>query len=114
MIPDVSWFAPDGTQLDWGQHELAMVAYIAAPSRTDDPEGLGRDMVMMFNSTGQIREFAMPEFGRGMRWNLFIDTAAESPEDIYPDVDGPMPPSGRVIKMAHHSLRVFVSQRDIV
>jgi glycogen operon protein len=114
MIPDVSWFAPDGTQLDWGQHELAMVAYIAAPSRTDDPEGLGRDMVLMFNSTGQIREFAMPEFGRGMRWNLFIDTAAESPEDIYPDVDGPMPPSGRVIKMAHHSLRVFVSQRDIV
>ncbi len=52
----------------------------------------------------------MPEFGRGMRWNLFLDTAADSPEDIYPDVDGPMPANGRVITMPHHSLKVFVSQ----
>ena len=87
-----------------------MVAYIAAPSRQDDPESLGRDVILMFNSTGQIRDFQMPEFGRGMRWNLFVDTAADSPHDIYPDVDGPMPPSGRVIKMPHHSLKVYVSQ----
>lgn len=112
MIPDVSWYAADGSHLDWGQHELAMVAYIAAPSRLDDPEGLGRDLVMMFNSTGQIREFKMPEVGRGMLWNLFVDTAADAPEDIYPDVDGPMPPSGRLIKMPHHSLKVFVSQKQ--
>ncbi len=85
MIPDVSWYAPDGSHLDWGQHELAMMAYIAAPSRVDDPECQGRDLVMMFNSTGQIRDFTMPEVGRGMIWNLFIDTAADSPEDIYPD-----------------------------
>jgi glycogen operon protein len=111
MIPDVSWYAPDGSHLDWGQKELAMMAYIAAPSRIDDPEGQGRDLVMMFNSTGQIRDFTMPEVGRGMIWNLFIDTAADSPEDIYPDVDGPMPPSGRMIKMPHHSLKVFVSQQ---
>mgnify|MGYP001815255179 FL=1 len=111
MIPDVAWFAPDGKHLDWGQHDLAMVAYIAAPSRQDDPEALGRDVILMFNSTGQIRDFQMPEFGRGMRWNLFIDTAADSPHDIFPDVDGPMPPSGRVIKMPHHSLKVYVSQK---
>ena len=65
---------------------------------------------MMFNSTGQVRDFTMPEVGRGMRWNLFLDTAADSPEDIYPDSDGPMPPSGRMIKMPHHSMKVFVSQ----
>ena len=111
MIPDVAWFAPNGSHLDWNQHDLAMVAYITAPSRKDDPKGLGRDLVMMFNSTGQIREFQMPEFGRGMRWNLFIDTAADSPHDIFPDVDGPMPPSGRVIKMPHHSMKVYVSQQ---
>ena len=111
MIPDVAWFAPDGKHLDWGQHDLALVAYIAAPSRQDDPEALGRDVILMFNSTGQIRDFQMPEFGRGMRWNLFIDTAADSPHDIFPDVDGPMPPSGRVIKMPHHSLKVYVSQK---
>jgi isoamylase len=46
-----------------------------------------------------------------MTWNLFIDTAAESPQDIYPDVNGPMPPGGEVITMPHHSLKVIVSRK---
>lgn len=108
MTPDVSWYAPDGSPLDWGQSELAMTAYISAPSRADDPEGLGRDMILMFNSTGQIREFQMPEAGRGMVWNLFVDTAADSPHDIYPGIDGPTPPQNRVVEMAHHSMRVYI------
>ncbi|TWU46742.1 glycogen debranching protein GlgX [Rubripirellula reticaptiva] len=109
LIPDVSWFSPAGVGLEWNQQELAMMAYIAAPSRVDDPEGLGRDLVMMFNSTGQDRTFNMPEIGRGMKWNLFVDTAAESPADIYPDADGPMPSIGHAIEMPCHSLKVMVS-----
>ena len=108
-IPDVSWYAPAGTPLDWSKGQLAMMAYIAAPSRAQDPESAGRDLLLMFNSTGETREFKMPDVGRGMKWNLFVDTAAASPEDIYPDVDGPMPPSSRLIEMPHHSLKVYVS-----
>ncbi len=110
LIPDVSWYAPDGSPLDWDQNELAMVAYLAAPSRAADPECVGRDVLMMFNSTGQPREFHLPDVGRGMNWNLFLDTAAASPEDIYVDLDGPMPPSNRVVDMPHHSMRVYVSE----
>ena len=109
-IPDVSWFAPDGALLDWGQDFLAMIAYVTAPARADDPEGLGRDLVMMFNSTGQERDFVMPEFGCGMRWNLFVDTSAETPNDVFPNVDGPVPQREHAIKMSQHSLKVFVSQ----
>lgn len=111
MIPDVSWYSPEGDPLDWGQNELAMMAYIGAPSQAEDPQGLGRDMLMLFNSTGQTRPYRMPEVGRGMRWKTFIDTAAISPDDIYPEVDGPMPPANRVVEMPHHSLKVFVSQK---
>lgn len=107
MIPDVSWYAPDGSHLEWSQEELAMVAYIAAPGPAEDPEGLGRDIVLMFNSTGQARKFVMPEIGRGSQWNLFLDTAAESPRDIYPKIDGPPPASG-LIEMPNHSLKVYV------
>jgi glycogen operon protein len=64
---------------------------------------------MMFNSTGQERNYKMPAIGRGMNWNLFIDTAADSPGDIYPNVDGPMPAAGHIIPMANHSMKVFVS-----
>ncbi len=111
MIPDVSWYDEDGNPLDWQQHELAMMAYVAAPSRLDDPEGLGRDVIMIFNSTGQIRKFSLPELGRGMEWNLFLDTGAAPPDDIYPNVDGPAPPSNRVIETAHHSLKVYVCSK---
>lgn len=110
MIPDVSWFSPDGQALDWGQQTLAMMAYIAAPHQTDDPEGLGRDLVMMFNSTGQEREFVMPVFATGSRWNLFVDTAAESPADIFPELNGPMPSLQTKVHMPHHSLKIFVRQ----
>ena len=51
--------------LDWGQDELAMMAYIAAPSLVDDPERAGRDMILMFNSTGKTRDYKMPSVGRG-------------------------------------------------
>jgi len=111
-IPDVSWYSPEGHPLDWGQHDLAMVAYIAAPSRVDDPEGLGRDLVMMFNSTGQDRSFKLPAMGRGIKWNLFVNTAGISPEDIYPDLDGPMPPSSRVVEVPCHSMTIYVSQPE--
>ncbi len=110
-IPDVSWYSPQGTPLDWGQHDLAMISYIAAPSRADDIEGAGRDLLMFFNSTGQTRSYKMPEVGRGMRWKLFIDTAAVPPQDIYPKANGPLSPADRVIEMPHHSLKLFVSQK---
>jgi glycogen operon protein len=88
-----------------------MISYIAAPSRADDIEGAGRDLLMFFNSTGQTRSYKMPEVGRGMRWKLFIDTAAVPPQDIYPKANGPLSPADRVIEMPHHSLKLFVSQK---
>ncbi len=84
--------------------------HIGYVTHRDDPEGLGRDIVLMFNSTGQTREYQLPTVGRGMRWSQFVDTAAESPEDIYPDLDGPIV-DGNAIPMPHHSLKVFVSQK---
>lgn len=109
MIPDVSWYSPSGKGLDWSQDLLAMVAYIAAPATTTEPDAVSRDLVMMFNSTGQTRQFTMPAIGRGMRWHTFIDTAAIPPHDIYPDLDGPSPASTGSMPVTHHSMRVFVS-----
>ena len=71
-----------------------MIAYIAAPSRAEDPERNGRDLVIMFNSTGDNRDFKLPEIGRGTQWVLFLDSAAVSPEDVFPDGDGPVLSTG--------------------
>ncbi len=109
-LPDVSWFGPDGQSLQWDQGTLAMVAHIAAPPETDDPELLGRDIVMMFNSTGEDRDFFMPTVAGDSVWNLFLDTAAPSPGDIYPDLNGPEPSGEKSVSMAHHSLKVFIGR----
>ena len=110
QIPDVSWYGPDGNPLDWSTGTLAMIAYIAAPGPDEDPEGVGRDVIMMFNSTGQTRSFQLPTIGRGSRWYQFIDTAAVPPADIHPDLDGPSPSSGTAIEVTHHSMHVYVSE----
>lgn len=110
LIPDVSWYAPDGSPLDWGQGELAMVAYLAAPPKSEDADCQGRDVLMLFNSTGQPREFLLPDVGRGMAWNLMLDTAATSPNDIFVDEPGPHPPSNRIVAMPYHSMQVYVSE----
>ena len=110
MIPDVSWYAPTEAA-GLGPARLAMVAYIAAPSRADDPEGLGRDLVMMFNSTGQIRDFTDARVRPRNASGICSSTRRPiRPRISIPMCDGPMPPSGRVIEMPHHSLKVFVSQ----
>ena len=109
VIPDVSWYAPGGELLDWSQNELAMTVYLTAPAPADDPSALGRDMVMMFNSTGENREFHLPRIGREVSWNLFLDTAADSPHEIYPGIDGPAPPTDKMVPVGRHSMKVYVA-----
>lgn len=110
QLPDLSWYNPAGEPLDWGQSQLAMAAYVAAPSRVDDPEGVGRDVLLLINSTGEPITFHLPEHGRGMHWNLFVDTAAASPAEIYPELDGPQPPSSRKIEVSYKAMKVYVSE----
>lgn len=112
-VPDVSWYGIKGNPLHWDQGMLAMTAYIAAPSRADDLEGLGRDLIIMFNSTSDNLDFELPSIGRGVVWNLFADTAAIPPKDIYPDVDGPVAPCNRIIEMSRHSMKIYVCNSQL-
>lgn len=112
-VPDVSWYGTKGNPLHWDQGMLAMTAYIAAPSRADDLEGLGRDLIIMFNSTSDNLDFELPSIGRGVVWNLFADTAAIPPKDIYPDVDGPVAPCNRIIEMPRHSMKIYVCNSQL-
>ena len=47
--------------------------------------------------------------GRSIAWRLFVDTAAESPADIYPALDGPSPPANGIITLQARSLMVYVA-----
>ena len=109
-LPDVSWYSPQGNSVDWSHADLAMTCLMTAPGIIEDPTTAGRDVLMMFNSTPDPCEFAIPEPIRERRWRLFIDTAAPAPRDIYPNLDGPAPPPSQRVTLTYRSFQCYVAQ----
>ncbi len=108
-IPDVSWYSALGTANDWTSDEAALSCLLAAPSIEQDPERKGRDVLLLINPTQENREFIFPAIAKGTRWRLFLDTAAQAPADIYPEVNGPVPPRSRRMNILNRSMRVYVA-----
>ncbi len=113
-LPDVGWFSALGTAVDWHGNDLALIVLLTAPSLQDDPEGLGRDVLLLINATTQTREFILPPVTKGTRWRLFIDTATESPGDIYPNVDGPPPPPSLRMTLCERSMCCYIAEKPSI
>lgn len=107
--PDVSWYNPQGTLVDWHVNAQPILCVLAAPLEQEDPESLGRDVLLMFNSSHDPAQFSIPEIAKSRQWNLFIDTSAASPQDIYPNLDGPVLASEQTCPLALKSLKVYVA-----
>lgn len=110
-LPDVSWYSPLGTAVDWHANDPAFIALLSAPGPQNDPEGLGRDVMLFVNGTTMPREFIMPPVAKGTRWRLFVDTAAQPPHDVYPQLDGPPPPQAQRLVLAARSLCCYVAEK---
>jgi isoamylase len=54
------------------------------------------------------QEFVLPESALERKWRLFLDTAAESPRDIFPEFDGP-PLAAETLTLAGRSMVCYVS-----
>jgi glycogen operon protein len=110
-MPDLSWFGPNGKPIRWNQGDLALMCLLTAPGPDEDPQQVGRDVLLVVNSTATSRKFTLPLVSRGSRWRLFINTAAQPPDDIYPNFDGPPPPYSRRVEMPYRSLCCYVADR---
>jgi hypothetical protein len=60
----------------------------------------------MFNAGSEQKLFTIPSPLRTIAWRKFIDTAAESPDDIYPLLDGPLPTADARVRLEGRSLTV--------
>jgi len=110
-LPDLSWYSPLGTAVDWHGHDLALTCLLKAPEPDQDPEGLGRSVLLLVNATADAREFIIPPVARGLPWRQFIDTAEAAPYDIYPQADGPrLPETGR-LAVPYRSITCFVAEQ---
>jgi hypothetical protein len=112
-LPDVSWFSSLGTAVDWNGEDAALIALLTAPDPSDDPENMGRDVLLLVNATTENREFILPPVAKGTDWRLFIDTAATPPQDMYPDLDGPSPPGTQRLVLMNRSLCCYVAAKRL-
>jgi glycogen operon protein len=64
----------------------------------------------MVHGGWESRDFYFPAVCQNFAWRLFIDTAAESPNDIYPDRSGPKPNLNAPLRFLPHALRVYLAE----
>jgi glycogen operon protein len=83
---------------------------LAAVSRPDPLNPPNRHVLTMMHNGVDPRTFIIPIQARHLPWRLFVNTAAESPDDVYPGLDGPSAPAdGRVI-LEGRSCMVFLAE----
>ena len=106
---DVSWYSALGTAVDWHSSELPIICLLAAPTPEEDASGLGRDVLLMLNSSSAGCRFMIPAIARSRNWQMFMDTSLASPNDIYPDLDGPALPESGSYTLPQKSMAVYVA-----
>jgi len=111
QTPEANWFSAEGGPAAWESGDLALSCLLLAPPPEEDPAGEGRDLLFFINSTGESRDFQLPEAAKGRKWKLFVDTAAHSPRDIYPNLNGEKLPTNGGIRLKYRAMRVYVSSK---
>ena len=106
---DVSWYSALGTAVDWHSSELPVICLLAAPSPQEDSSGAGRDVLLMLNSSSAGCRFMIPTIARSRKWQTFVDTSMECPNDIYPDLDGPLLPENGSYTLPQKAMAVYVA-----
>ena len=109
---DVSWYSPLGTAVDWHSGDHPIICLLAAPGAVDDPKGIGRDVLLMFNSSGSGSRFIIPTIAKSKKWRLFADTSLPTPHDVYPNMDGPALPATGSHTLPHKSVAVYVADLE--
>ena len=108
---DVSWYSARGTAVDWHDSELPIICLLSAPGPEDDPEGVGRDVMLLINSSSEGCKFLIPTIAKSKTWRLFIDTSRPAPEDVYPNLDGPELSASASHTLPFKSLAVYVAEK---
>ncbi|MGA2065840.1 MAG: glycogen debranching protein GlgX [Thermoguttaceae bacterium] len=111
-LPDVSWYSPAGAPIDWsnpGQSLACVLAAVPQPDRLDSPN---HHLLMLLHAGESPLRFVIPKAVRRLDWWLLLDTAARSPHDIYPGLDGPSPPADWTVPLEGRSLVCYVARDE--
>ncbi len=118
-LKDVNWFGPSGDPVDWSASEGSLTCLLAAaPQHSVTPSNSvlelpNRHILILMHAGSEPRRMTIPHVVQPYRWRQFVDTAAESPADVYPDLDGPDPPPDGIVEMEDRSLVCYVARDEL-
>ena len=112
-MPDISWYGAMGGSVPWNHGlERSLTCLMEAVPATRDYEGARYHILMMLHGGWESRDFFFPAVCQNYSWRLFIDTAANPPNDIYQDYDGPKPNLKASVTFLPHSTRVYLAKAE--
>jgi glycogen operon protein len=111
LLPDVSWFTPEGEALDWDEDDQSLVCLLGAAPIEEDDETAGRHVLILMHGGHLPREFVIPRSARRIHWQRLLDTSLASPDDIAADLSGPTLQVRSTQTMIDRSMVCYVSRR---
>ena len=102
----MSWFGADGQPVNWTAPSRSLACALGTAG-LDDPAA--RYLLILLHAGSDSQEFVIPANIRRLPWRLFVDTAAEAPGDVFPEVNGPPLPANARLRLLQHSMRVYVA-----
>jgi hypothetical protein len=112
-LPDASWYNAAGGPVDWSEDSRSLTYLLAACPQSDPLEPPNRHVLIMLHAGDQPQQFIVPPAAASLPWRQFVNTAAETPLDAYPEADGPAPPSDAAIELQARSLACYVARDEL-
>jgi hypothetical protein len=107
--------------MDWGKQNTSLVCWLTCPiAKQPEPSNHLGDILILLNPSEKSIPFVFPKESRLLNWQLFLDTAKQPPNDIFPSLieSNPNPASPNPIRHAqsitrllNRSMMVFIEKR---
>jgi len=111
-LPDISWYTAPGKSADWSGNGNSLTCLLGAQSQRDPLKSSNHHVMIMMHAGSEPRQFSIPKIAQTLAWRLFINTAAESPADVYPELNGPPANAGKGVELESRSLICYVADNE--
>ncbi len=82
--PDITWHGVEAFSPDWTPRSRSIACCLAGSYAAEENNPEPNDLYMIFNASTVSQSYKLPPSPSGRPWKLKVDTALESPGDIYP------------------------------
>lgn len=113
MLADIYWHGVEPHQPDFGPHSRSLAYSLDGrfTGREQDPDyHLDNDFYVAMNAWHEPLRFRIPASPTRRRWRKLIDTTQPSPQDFFPEGEGPAVLENSSLLVAPYGMIVLISE----